>query len=157
MAIRAGAKLDATDFDLPDVVTGYGNGTNTITATTFTDLPTTACTAAITNPHPTANMLVSVTFGAWLTSTTSSAQRICPRVSGATTIAAGIGNGGPIGWGEVLRTDTNDGYGTKSVTVTYELPPGTSTFTMQAYRESAAGTHQVNYPTLRLVPLRYVF
>ncbi|MGD2042026.1 MAG: hypothetical protein PVJ28_00130 [Acidimicrobiia bacterium] len=157
MTILAGAKVVAADFDLPDPETAYGNGTNVITATSFTDLPTTSCIAAVTNPHPTANMLCMVTYGAWTTSATSSAQRLCPRVSGAVTIAAGIGGGGPIGWGEVIRTDTDDGYGTKSATVSYELPPGTSTFTLQAYREAASGTHQVNYATLRLVPLRYLF
>lgn len=157
MTIRAGARLDATDFDLPDVVTGYGNGTNTITATSFAVLPTTTCTAAITNPHPTAAMLTLVTFGAWM-SASANAVRCCPAVSGSLTIAAGIGGGGPIGWGEVplCGAATTNQY---SGSFTVELPASANaaTFSMQAYRDSATGTQACNYPTIRLVPLRYLF
>jgi hypothetical protein len=157
VTLRAGAKVDATDFDLPDVVTGYGNGSNTVTATSFTDLPTTSCTAAITNPHPTANLLVQVTWGAWM-SASANAVRCCPRVSGSTTIAAGIGVGGPIGWGEVplCGAATTNQY--SSAPVTYSLPASATaaTFTMQAYRDSAAGTQVVQFATLRLVPLYYL-
>jgi hypothetical protein len=153
MSQFAGSKVDATDFSLPNQVTGFGNGTNTITATVFTDLPTFASSAAINNPHPSANMLVMVTFGGWL-SASANAVRICPRVSGSVTISAGIGGGGPIGWGEIPLTGST-GVEQHSATVFYELPPGTATFTMQAFRDSAVGTQQANYCTLRLVPLRY--
>lgn len=154
MSLLAGAKLDATDLYLPDVVTGYGNGTNTITSTTFANLPTTSCTAAITNPHPTASMLCLVTFGAWLAAS-ANAVRICPAVSGSVTISAGIGGGGPVGWGEVPLSG-NAGTEQHSATIAYELPPGTATFTMQAMRDSATGTQTANYCTLRLAPVRYL-
>ncbi len=153
MAILAGARVSAVDLSLPSPADGYGNGNNTVTATTFADLPTTACTVSITNPHPTASMLVAVQFGAWM-SATANAIRCCPRVSGSVTLAAGPGGVVP-GWGMVPRavTDyvsfTGQGYAT--------LPPGTATFTMQAYRESATGTQQCSYPSISVVPLRYVF
>jgi hypothetical protein len=141
---------------MPDPVTAFGNGLNTVTATTFTDLPTTSCIAAITNPHPTLSMLTLVGFGAWMNAS-ANAIRICPRVSGSITIAAGIGGGGPIGWGEIPETGSASNF-QLSATYTVELPASATaaTFTMQAHRDAAAGTQQVNYPTIRLVPLRYV-
>lgn len=154
MSILAGAKATAVDLTLPDVVTAFGNGTNTVTATTFTDLPTTSCVAAITNPHPTADMLTYVTYSGWATASTN-ALRFCPRVSGSTTVTAGIGGGLAVGWGEVPRVIVE--YQQYMASATIELPPGTATFTMQAHRESASGTQQLNYPTIRLVPVRYLF
>jgi hypothetical protein len=150
----AGSKVDATDFSLPTVVTAFGNGTNTITSTTFANLPTTSCIAAIVNSHPTANLLVLVTFGAWL-SASANAVRICPAVSGAVTISAGIGGGGPIGWGEIPLTGSSPTEH-HAASATYELPPGTSTFTMQSMRDSAAGTQKADYNTIRIAPLRYI-
>lgn len=154
MSRNAGSEIVAVDFQLPAVVTGFGNGTNTITATTFTDLPTTACTAAITNPHPSASLVCLVEFGAWLHAT-ANAVRCCPRVSGATTIAAGIGAGGPIGWGEIPVCGNSGNPQQGSASATYTLATGTSTFTMQAYRDSAAGTQVCNYATIRIIPLYY--
>lgn len=158
MTIRAGARLDATDFDLPDVVTGYGNGTNVVTATSFAVLPTTTCTATITNPHPTAAMLVLVEYGAWVTAGSNIATRLCPAVSGSITIAAGIGGGGAIGWGEVpVSASTSKVAVRGSFTVELPASANAASFSMQAYRDSATGTQNVDYPTIRLVPLRFVF
>jgi hypothetical protein len=162
MTRLAGSKLLADDFQIPDVVTAFGNGTNSITATTFTDLPTNACVAAITNPHPTASLVVLVEFGGWLTVTTlgDPAVRICPRVSGSLTLAAGIGSGGngPIGWGEIPLTG---GISTNPQQMqgcaTYVLPASATpaTFTMQALRDSASGGQNANYCTIRIIPLYY--
>lgn len=159
MTILAGSKLKAADLTLPDVVAGSG-GTNTITATTFTDLPTNPCTVNITNPHATADMLVSVSFGAWIVLPASPAfTRICPRVSGSVTIAAGLGSvgNGPVNWG-MIPGSTFVGTSQHAAHALYTLPPGTATFTMQAYKDSAAaGTHQVNYAVIEVSPLRYLF
>lgn len=155
MAILAGMKASAVDLTLPAIAQGYGNGTNTITATTWTDLPTTACTCSITNPHPTADLLCQVTFSAWM-SASASAVRMCPRVSGSVTVAAGPG-GIALGWGAIPRglveyvSYSAVGYVTLPVSAT------AATFTMQAYREAASGTQNVNYPVIEVVPLRYVF
>jgi hypothetical protein len=155
MSRDAGSIVIADDFQLPDVVTVFGNGTNTITATSFTDLPTTSCIAAITNPHSTANMITLVEFGAWMSRTTGGAVRSCPRVSGSTTIAAGIGAGGPDGWGEVPLCSNNANPQQMQGGGVYDLPPGTATFTMQAMVDSV-GTGQVcNYPTIRIIPLYF--
>jgi hypothetical protein len=160
MTILAGSKLKAADLTLPDEVAGYSGGTNTITATTFTDLPTNACAVSITNPHPTADMLVAVHCGHWINLPASAAfTRTCPRVSGSITIAAGVTSvgGGHAGWGMVCGSNVQ-GNAQHSGYATYTLPPGTATFTMQAYKDSAAaGTHQVNYSVIQITPLRYLF
>lgn len=155
MTILAGAKVDAIDFDLPDVVTAFGNGTNTITATSFSVLPTTTCTAAITNPHPTANMLCIVTYGAWMVATTNDC-RMALDFSGATVIAAGIGGGAAIGYGEVPITSTATGSMHRQATITVGLAPGATTVKTYGMR-TTSGTQNINYPTIRIIPLRYLF
>ncbi len=158
MVIRAGARLDATDFALPDPVaaTAGGAGTNTVTATAWAVLPTNTVTAAITNPHPELPMLCLVTFGAWM-SASANGVRAALDISGSLTIAPGIGGGAAIGWGEILfcGASTNNQY---SGSFTIELPVSltAATFKMHAYRDSATGTQQVNYPTIRVTPLRFV-
>ena len=95
MTIAAGKKPSAADLVLPAVVTGYGNGSNTITATSWTVLPTNTCTAAITNPHPTAAMRILCTYGGWL-SASANDVRMMPAVSGSVTIAAGVGTSAAV-------------------------------------------------------------
>ena len=156
MTILAGAKVDATDFDLPDPVLAYGNGTNSLTSSAgvFAVLPTTTCTASITNPHPTAPMLTLVSFGAWCSMATSGDVRLGLDVSGALTVAAGLNSLTTQGWGEVPFANVSQ-YSQLHSTITVSLPAGSTTFKVYGYR-SAANTATVNYPTLRLVPIRYV-
>lgn len=160
MPILAGALVDAVDLDIPDVVTAFGNGTNTIVSATFAVLPSVACTAVITNPHPTANMLALVTYGAWMT-VSAGDVRISLDISGALTIAAGIGGAAAIGWGEIpivsLPTGaTSSGSQQRQATITVSLPPGATTFKTYALR-TGAGVVAVNYPTIRVVPLSFIF
>lgn len=157
MTILAGAKIDAVDFDLPDVVTAFGNGANSITATTFSVLPATTCTAAVTNPHPTASMLTMVCYGAWMSSSTASECRMSLDVSGAVTIAAGVGGGAAAGWGEIPVSASTQPNAHRQAVITVELPPGTTTFKVYGMRVAASGTHRIDHPTVRLVPLRFLF
>jgi hypothetical protein len=78
-------------------------------------------------------------------------------VSGSTTIAAGIGAGGPLGWGEIPISGNNLNPQQCMGGATYTLPASATgaTFTMQAFRDSAAGTQTCNYATIRIVPLYY--
>lgn len=154
MAIVAGAKLDAQDFVLPDPVTATGNGANAVTATSWAVLPTTTCTASITNPHPTAGMLVTVAYGAWMSAATAGDVRLSVDVSGALTIAPGVGGGAAIGWGEIPVATATQPNAQRQATITLTLPPGTTTFKVYAYK-TGAGTNTVNYPTLRIIPIRY--
>jgi len=145
-------------LDVPDPVNAHANGVNTITATTFTDLPTIACSVALTNPHATRSLLCRVDYGAWISTSTVSV-RVCPRISGSLTVAAGIGTNAPTGYGQLIRG--NSGSTTyqqlaASYTVTLPVSATAATFTLQAHRESASTTIQVNYATLDITPLRYV-
>lgn len=161
MAILAGRVISAADVTMPAVVTNFGNGTNTVTSTSFAVLPSTTCTASITNAHPTADMLTLVTYGAWM-SATANDVRMSLDISGAVTIAAGIGGGAAVGYGEIPIVSLPTGATSSSTfhgqgTFTVELPPGTTTFKTYAMRSSASGTQNCNYPTIRLVPLYYLF
>jgi hypothetical protein len=157
MTIAAGKRLTATDLVLPAVVTGYGAGTNTITATTFAVLPTNTCSAAITNTHPTASLRVLVTYGAWM-SASANGVRGSLAITGSLTIAAGIGTAA-IGWGEIPYTDSTAGNAVRSGSFTLDLPVSASacTFSWQAYRDAAAGTQTCNYPTIRILPINFIF
>ena len=75
MPMLAGEPVDAADLTFPDPATGYANGVNSISATSFADLPTIGCTATIVNPHPTAGMLVDVRFAAWMVAMARDARR----------------------------------------------------------------------------------
>ena len=156
MALRKGAKVDVLDFDLPDPAgaTAGGAGTNTVTATSWAVLPTNTVTVAITNPHPSADMLCWVSYGAWM-SASASDVRMGLDVSGSVTIPPGIGSGGPRGWGQILQATaaTSQQF---SGGCTVVVPPGTATFKAYAYRSAASGTQAVNYPTLDVVPVRYL-
>jgi hypothetical protein len=156
MTIRAGAKIDAQDFDVPDVVTAFGNGTNTIVSAAFAVMPTTTCTANLTNPHPTASLLTLVTYGAWMNCVAANDVRMSLDISGALTIAAGIGGGAAVGWGEIPIVSGAVGSLQLQATITVALPPGTTTFKTFGLR-TGAGTVQINYPTIRVVPLAYIF
>ena len=57
-----------------------------------------------------------------------------------------------LGVGGIDTLSGNAGTEQHSATVSYELPPGTATFTMQAMRDSASGTQTANYCTLRIAP-----
>lgn len=155
MGILAGAKVSAVDLAVPDVAEAYGGGSNTVTATSWTDLPTYTCVASVTNPHPTADLLCLVTWGAWM-SASANGVRMCPRVSGSTTIAAGI-SGIALGWGQIPRALVE--YTQMQGTGYVALPASATaaTFTLQAYRESASGTQIVAYPAMIIVPLRFLF
>ena len=161
MTRLAGSKITAVDYALPAVVTGFGNGTNAITATVFTVLPTNTCTAVITNPHPTASMICLVTFGAWMASNLAgNGVSCCPAVSGSVTYAAGTtGGGGPVDWGEIpycVNTGLTSQHHAGSATYILPASATPATFSMQAMRDTTTGSTQVcNYPTIRIIPLYF--
>lgn len=156
--LGAGRTFKAQDHSLPGVVTEYGNGTNTITSTSFAVLPTAPCQAQILNPHPTKDMLCLVGFGAWM-SASASDVRIAVRVTRAhqEQIAAGVGGGGPIGYGEIpasaLAAIT---HGHATFTCQLDPSPYPYVFEVYAMRAAASGTQDVRYATLRILPLRYL-
>lgn len=162
MAILAGASLDASDFDLPDDVvdTAGGDGTNTISATSWAVLPTNALSVSIDNPHPELALVVDVHYSAWMkgSGVSSGGVRAGIAVSGAQTISPGVGAGGAEGWGEILYNGNAYSINCAGMfTVTIQPDSdSTTTFTMQAYKDASASSPQVNYAVIRLRPRRYV-
>lgn len=155
--VDEGRPFRAMDYSLPDVVAEYGNGTNTITSTSFVPLPSFPCEATILNPHPKASMLVLVGFGAWGQASTGD-WRCSVRIkrSEQEYIAAGVAAGGSAGYGEIPAsaiTTINHEF----ATFTCELGPSPVPYVFQFYamKSSGAATTDVRYATLRLIPLRY--
>ena len=154
--IMAGAEVDGTDWLLPAIVQVFGNGTNAVTSAGFAVLPTTTCTASMTNPHPRSRLLVMVSYGAWMGAAAGSDVRACLDVSGSLVAGAGIGGGGPVGWGEVLYA-ASAGSDQRHAMCTYELPVSGSAATFKTFAlRTGAGATTCNYPTIRIVPVRYL-
>lgn len=161
MVVRAGAFVDATDFALPGdaVAAAGGAGTNTISATTWAVLPTNPVSASISNPHPSLSLLVDCYYGGWLigAGVSSGGVRAGIDISGSVAISPGVGAGAAVGWGEILFNQTSQPVQCHSM-ITVELPVSTTAavFAMHAYRDASGSGWQVNYPTIRLVPRRFV-
>lgn len=156
--IDEGRLFRAMDYSLPDVVAEYGNGTNTITATGFATLPTAPCEATILNPHPKAQMLVMVGFGAW-GSTSAGDWRASVRVkrSEQEYIGTGVAVGGSAGYGEIpANALTTFTHAFATFTCVIDPSPIPYVFQFYAMRSNGAATVDVRYATLRLIPLRYV-
>lgn len=158
MSLRAGSRADVTDLALPAEVTATGAGTNTVTATSFTTLPTTGAVASIINPHPTAKLRVRVSYSAICATSDGTGLWVCPAVTGSTAISAGAGGGGAAGLSEMIYTKaTASAAYHASFTVTLPVSANAAVFTMQAYREAATGTQQVDQPVIRLTPVGFDF
>jgi hypothetical protein len=143
---------------MPAEVTVAGSALHTITATTWGSI---AVTGSITNPSAVRALVVRIQLAAWMVAS-GAYVRAAPFTSGAVTLAA-TGTGLPdavANWGEVLYQDTpatGTAAGQQSTSVTVTVPAGgTLNVGVAAMRESATGSQQVNYPTLRLSPIRYV-
>lgn len=158
MALRAGARADITDLALPAEVVQVGSGTNTVTATSFGVLPTTGAVASIVNPHPSAKLKVRVSYSVIASTSDGTGLWVCPGVTGSTAISPGAGGGGAAGLSEMIYTkDTAAKSHQASFTVTLPISANAAVFTMQAYREAATGTQQVDHPVIRLTPIGYDF
>jgi hypothetical protein len=153
MAIVAGARIDASDIVVPDPVVGVGASTNTIVATSWAVLPSNPASVSITNPHADADLLCLVTYTAWVKSTTTGWVQAGFQLTGDTTMAApGPGDG----IGDIVAAYASLPWTKTSGTVPVTLSPGTTTAEMVA-RTSGTGTQNVDYPVIRIVPLRYLF
>jgi hypothetical protein len=139
--------------NLPAIVTAPPPAsTNTITATSWAVLPGGSLTASITNPSGTKDMVVMITMAAKI-SASASDVRVCVGLSGGMTVAAGAVE---PSWGNRLWSGSS-GLIASSSSFPIVIPAGASavTVTMYAYRASATGTQQCDYPTLILTPLRF--
>lgn len=147
----------ADHADLPDEVSASGASVNTLAggAATWTNLPTNNISAVITNPSSTRDLLVQVSYGAWL-DTSAGDVRFCIACSGGLTIGDGIGVGGALSWGEipsVAGTVATQCFATYTAVIL--AGAAACTFRARGYRSSGAATAHVNYPTLRVTPIRW--
>lgn len=154
--IISGSLIDSVDWKLPAIATASGSGTNAVTSSTFAVLPTTTCSTTMTNPHPEARLLVMAEYGAWLSGNTSTDVRGCLNVSGSLVVTPGIGGDGPVGWGEIIYSAAL-AYDQQHCMCTYILPISAvaATFAVHAMRTGVNAT-KFDYPTLRIIPLRYL-
>jgi hypothetical protein len=142
---------------MPAEVTVAGSAVHTISATTWGSI---AVNGTITNPSSVRALVVRVQYSAWM-SASGAYVRAAPFTFGGVTLAA-TGTNLPdacANWGEVLFQDTpasGIAYSQQSSSVTVTVPAGGSLGVgIAALRESATGSQAVNYPTLRLSPIRY--
>lgn len=142
-------------FPLPDPAKTYYNGQQTITsaAGVFANLPT---RVNLTFTAPKA-MWVLLTLGVWLRASTPSDVRAMLAVTGATT---GPGTGGQLlesggNWGEVPFSSVDSVTVQGSTTIPFRMNAGSHTIEVQGYRGATGSTPQVNYPALRVIPMRY--
>lgn len=153
MAIVAGGRLDASDLVVPDPVVGVGTSTNTIVSAAYAVLPTNPASVSITNPHADADLLCLITYTAWVKSATTGWVQAGFQLTGDTVMAA---PGPADGIGDIIAAYAALPWVHNTGVVTVALSPGTTTAEMVA-RTSGTGTQNVDYPVIRIVPLRYLF
>jgi len=152
MPIAAGGRFDASDVVVPDPVVGAGASTNVIVATSWAVLPTNPAAVSITNPHATADLLALVAYTAWVKSATTGWVQAGFELTGDTTMAApGPGDG----IGDIIAAYASMPWVKTSGMVPVVLSPGTTTAEMVA-RSSGTGTQNVDYPVIRIIPLRNI-
>jgi hypothetical protein len=152
MPIAAGGRFDASDVVVPDPVVGTGSSVNVIIDTSWAVLPTNPAAVSITNPHASLDLLALVTYTAWTKSTTTGWVQAGIQLSGDTVMAApGPGDG----IGDILAAYASSPWTHRTGIVPVSLSPGTTLCEMVA-RSSGTGTQNVDYPVVRIVPLRYV-
>jgi hypothetical protein len=139
---------------MPAAVRYAPGNVNTVAATAWgTTLPGTVA-QSITVSQPT---WVLVTLGAWMVASAGE-TRAGVSLGGATVVTPpNYQQDGVVGsgaWGQTIVVYANDfnGSAQRSQQRAYLLAPGTTTFTIEAYL-ATAGTHQVNYPVLEILPL----
>ena len=149
-AAIADVRADLTEAAYPAPLSITGAAVQAVTATSWADLPN---APAITLTLPKA-CWVNITHGGWIVATAGD-TRVSSAVSGATTLdetTLEVGGSGSA-WGQVLYVAgavTAGGSGTRFV----RLNAGVNTIKLRAYL-TGGGTHQANYTTLQVAPIRW--
>jgi hypothetical protein len=151
----------ALGVTLPDPVFAANANTGvTVTATAWADLPGAAATSV---DFVTAyDCWVGVNYGAWMTGTYGSGDELRFGVagSGATTIdevdTSDLTHEGY--WGDIPYRSVSTGTGgTQQMTGTrvVKVAAGTTTFRLRAYKGATPASPAVNYPSLKVWPIKY--
>lgn len=158
--MQALAQSVDTLLNLPDDIAGFVNSTISITATAHATLPSPGpLSVSITNPSSEYDMEVDVEFSGWVTvGATSTSLTVGVAGSGGMTWgASSFGSGGPIANSDNIfynGTVFVQGRGGYPIVI----PAGASavTLTMNAFRSNTGASANVNYPTLRAKPRRFL-
>lgn len=147
------------DTTIPAPVQAFVNNTIAVTSTNvYASLPAPGpLTATIANPSLTRALQVEVTYQAWMQAN-GAATRAGVAASGSNTFTPVPGTGGSVAFGQTLYMANQGGTATAKLTgqIVVSIPAGgTTTFELQAFRETGGTTNAVNYPVLTALPVRF--
>ena len=154
--LRTGDRLTSLKLRVyGDAAADFTVGVYVVTpAAALTQICPGGTTAAITNPHPTAAMLLDVRFAAWAAASAGDV-RGCPRISGSLTVAAGVGSAA-AGWGETLYAAPGSGNVQQTfASFTVRLPASTTPMTwltMSGWAREAAAPMTLRMMTTVQIP-----
>ena len=149
-------------LSIPDPIGLGGSGSNTITLTTFSALPTTPISTSVTNPSATYDMLTLVTISAYMASTSSATEcQAALSATGGLSITAGSTAGaGILALGENLLTTVGSISSANhfSQTIPVTIPAGAAavTFAMFGRRSNTSNACYILQPAIRVVPIRFL-
>lgn len=156
------ALADRVDLmlSLPDPTGQGGSGSNSITLTTYSVLPTTPISCAITNPSSTHDMLVLVSISAFLASAGSGteAQAALNATGGVSITAGATGGSGALALAEHLLTTTGPNAQQYQSVIPVIIPAGAAavTFALYARRSNTSNAVTLLQPAIRCVPIRFM-
>jgi hypothetical protein len=142
-------------YPLPDPVKAYYNDWETIaSAASVWARFANRVSITYTAPKP---MWVLITVQAWMRAIAPTEVRAVASVTGATT---GPGTSGVLiesggNWGDALQSSIDSTSIQCSSTVPFKLNAGSHTIEIYGMRINTTATPSVNYPVLRVTPLRY--
>lgn len=149
-------------LSLPDAIGQGGSGSNTITLTTFSALPTTPISTSVTNPSATHDMLVLVTISAFMASTSAATEcQAALSATGGLSITAGsTGGNGILALGENLLTTVGSISSAQqySCTIPVVIPAGAAavTFALFGRRSNTSNACYILQPAIRAIPIRFM-
>lgn len=155
------ALADKVDLmlSLPDPTGQGGSGSNNITLTTYSVLPTTPVSCSMTNPSSTHDMLCMVSISAFLTSAGSATElQAALNATGGVSITAGAtGGSGALALGEHLLTVLTGAHQQQSW-IPVVIPAGAAavTFALYARRNNTTNACTLLQPAIRCVPFRFM-
>jgi hypothetical protein len=151
------ALLEAAQV-LPLSLRGAAAGNNVFAPAinTWSNLPTSTWgTVQMTNPSPDFDLMCLVSFGAWMSSTSGSV-RMGVLLTGGVSAGPDPAVNSVAGWGMMPLEGANSQLVQHAGSFSLIIPKGAAavTFTAQGYR-SATGTHNINFPTIEITPIRF--
>ncbi len=154
------ALADKVDLllSLPDPTGQGGAGSNSITLTTYSVLPSTPISCAITNPSADFDMLCMVSISAFMAGASATEVQAALNVTGGLSIAAGsTGAPGVLATSENLLSSSAGAIQQQSV-IPIVVPAGAAavTFAMFARRNNTTSAVALLSPAIRCVPIRFM-